>query len=118
MNIDQVLVLNSGSKERGRFGPYCDEVLEVGWTESAVHNIRQMVRGKPLNQILSTTPENYRPQVFMDRTYDLSRITGKLSRSEIEEYLTGCSPLDKTEPENLPNRLYSSKPILWLFSPS
>ena len=103
MNIDQVLVLNSGSKERGRFGPYRDEVLEVGWTESAVHNIRQMVRGKPLNQILSTTPENYRPQVFMDRTYDLSRITGKLNRSETAEYLADFPPLDKTEAKTYSN---------------
>jgi len=87
INIDQVLVLNSESKERGRYGLYSDEVFEVGWTESVVHNIRQTVNRRLSNQILSTTPESYRLKVFMGRTYDLSRITGKLSWSEAAEYL-------------------------------
>jgi hypothetical protein len=87
INIDQVLVLNSGSTERDHFGLYHDELFEVGWTESVVHNIRQTVNRRLSNQILSTTPESYRLKVFMGRTYDLSRITGKLSRSETAEYL-------------------------------
>jgi hypothetical protein len=57
INIDQVLVLNSGSKERGRFGLYRDEVLEVGWTKSVAHNMRQTVNGKLSNQIFPPHPK-------------------------------------------------------------